>query len=219
MANAKKNPRVEGPVHGGPGETDPRDVLNEALLSSQTRLRIAELVSRRPRTLRELARLTGLSVPGVLRHIEAMSRAGLIREEKVSAESLPARKVFSLKGIRVMDFSVNDLTIFSVARDDARKGARGARDLEAQAMDILVSRRRIREKARRLARAIGDLEDQESALTRAIGSLKLTDEERLVLLTIFTEETVEDAERMLTRIQDMKEARRSIDKALSKVKR
>ena len=193
--------------------------MNEALLSSQTRLRIAELVSRRPRTLRELARLTGLSVPGVLRHIEAMSRAGLIREEKVSAESLPARKVFSLKGIRVMDFSVNDLTIFSVARDDARKGARGGRDLEAQAMDILVSRRRIREKARRLARAIGDLEDQESALTRAIGSLKLTDEERLVLLTIFTEETVEDAERMLTRIQDMKEARRSIDKALSKVKR
>ena len=194
------------------------DRLNEVLMSSQTRLRIAELVSRRPRSLRELARLTRLSVPGVLRHLEAMSKAGLIHEERVAPETLPVRKVYSLKGARVMDFSVGDLTIFKVAPEKVTR-PRGPQDFEKLSMEILVGRRRIRDRARRLARLTDELLESEEVLTRGIDRLGLSDEERLILLTVFTEETTDDAERVLTRIQGMKEARRSIDKALAKVKR
>jgi predicted transcriptional regulator len=191
--------------------------VNEALLSSRTRVRIAELISRRPRTLRELARLTRMSIPGVLRHIEAMSKAGLIKEEPVEMRNLPARKVYSLKGMKVMDFSVGDLTILKVARDKPLK-EKGARDLESLAMEILMGRRRIREKARRLARAMDELIGYEVKLAKGINDLELTDEERLVLLTLFTEETADEAERVLVRNHGMREARRSIDGALVKAK-
>ena len=191
--------------------------LNEVLLSSQTRIKIAELVSRRPRTLRELARLTGLSIPGVLRHIDAMSKAGLIREERVMTETLPIRKTYSLQGMNVMDFSVGDLTILKVAATSRK--VEGAKNLERQALEIMLSRRRIRDKAKRLAKAIDELIENEEMLVEGIERLDLTDEERLILLTVFSEETTDDAERVLTRIQRMKDARRSIDKALAKAKR
>lgn len=221
MAGAEEDGRIEREGEGGQGYTANLGYgrLNDVLLSSQTRLRIAELISRRPRTLRELAVLTRLSVPGVIRHIDALSKVGLVREEWVAAKALPARKVYSLKGMKVMDFSVNDLTIFKVAISKGGRREKGARDIESQAMDILVTRRRIMERARRLARSIDDLEDQEEMLAKGIDDLGLTDEERLILLTIFTEDTVEDGERVLARIQGMKDARRSIDKALTKVKR
>jgi DNA-binding MarR family transcriptional regulator len=191
--------------------------LSETLLSSQTRLRIAELISRRPRTLRELARLTGLSIPGVLRHIEAMSKAGLILEERVKVRMLSARKLYSLKDMRVVDFSVGDLTIFKVAMAKSAK-ENDAQDIDSLAMEIFVGRRRIGEKARRLARAIDELVENEEMLAKGIDSLELTDEERLILLTLYTEETADDAERVLTRVQGVRDARRSIDEALSKVK-
>jgi len=191
--------------------------LNETLLSSRTRLRIAELISRRPRTLRELARLTGLSVPGVLRHIEAMSKAGLIQERRVGARMLPARKLYAMKGIRVIDFTVGDLSIFKVGVDSPVK-EKGSQSLNALAMDIFVGRRRIKEKAKRLARAIDELVENEEMLAKGIEDLELSNEERLILLTLFTEETADDAERVLTRIQGLQEARRSIDRALAKAK-
>jgi len=188
--------------------------LNETILSSPTRLRIAELISRRPRTLRELAKLTGLSVPGVLRHIEAMSKAGLIQEKRVTM--LPARKLYSLKA-RVIDFTVGDLSIFKVAMDTPVR-EKGAQDLESLAMDIFICRRKIREKSKRLARAIDELIENEERLVKGIDDQNLTDEERLILFTIFTEETADDAERILMRIQGMKDARRSIDNVLAKAK-
>ena len=190
----------------------------EALLSSPTRIRIAELVSRRPRTLRELAKLTGVSIPGVLRHIEAMGKAGLIHEDRLATKELPVRKVYSLQGVKVMDFSVGDLTILKVS---AKKGTKveAARSLERQAMDIMLGWRRVRDKAKRLARAIDELGENEEMLARSVEGLDLTDEERIVLLTVLTEETVGDAERVLVRIQGMREARRSIDEALATARR
>ena len=209
----------DGIVKGEADESVPvADAPNEVLMSSQTRLRIAELISRRPRSLRELARLTRLSVPGVLRHVAALSRAGFIREERVTPETLPVRKVYSLKGGRVMDFSVGNLTIFKVAREKPTR-LRRSQDFERLSMEILVGRRRIRDRARRLARLTDELFESEELLIRGIERLDLSDEERLILLTVFTEETIDDAERVLTRVQGMKEARRSIDKALAKAKR
>ena len=167
--------------------------------------------------MRELARLTGLSVPGVLRHLEAMGRAGLIQEKRVEVRTLPIRKVYSLKGMKVMDFSVGDLSILKVMTSRALKGG-GVRDLQSLAMEILVGRRRIRDKARGFARAIDELAENERMLTAGIDELALTDEERLILLTVFTEETTDDAEWVLKRIQGMKDARRSIDGALARAK-
>ena len=188
------------------------------LLSSKTRLQIAESISRRPRTLRELARGTRLSVPGVLRHIEAMKRSGLISEVRISSSQIPVRKVYSLKGYSVVDFSVGDLTIFKVAK--IRQSAAGAnpQGLEWLATEILLEKRRIKEKAKRLARAIDELIEDEQRLLADIDSLKLNDDQRMILLTAFTEETLDDADYVLSRIQGVKDARRSIDKALAKVK-
>ena len=213
----KKSPK-ESYQEGGVDETlSIENRLSEALLSSQTRLRIAELISRRPRTLRELARLTRMSVPGVLRHIEAMSKAGLVNEERVEMRTLPARKLYSLKGMKVMDFSVGDLTILKVAIDKAIED-KNTRDLESLAMEILVGRRRIKEKVRRLARTVDELLVNEKMLAKGINDLHLSDEERLVLLTTFSEETDDEAERVLERTQGMREARRSIDEALAKAR-
>ena len=217
MSKTENNLADKGGASGGEvNETVSKKTrLGETLLSSPTRLRIAELISRRPRTLRELAKLTELTVPGVLRHIEAMGEAGLIQEKRV--RMLPSRKLYSLKGMRVMDFTVGDLSIFKVAKHKPVT-EKGAQNLESLAMDIFVGRRRIREKAKRLARAMDELVENEEILAKGIDDLALTDEERLILLTIFTEETTDDAERVLMRIQGMKEARRSIDNALAKAK-
>ncbi len=219
LAKKVENPSGRGAINDG--EVVEANLAerpsNDLLLSSRTRLRIAELVSRRPRTLRELASLTNLSVPGVLRHLEAMDKAGLIREERVRSKTLPARKLYSLKGITVMDLSVGDISIFKVSRDTASK-EKGSGDLQSLAMEIMVGRRRVRERARRLTRAIDELFEDEKRLKERIGSLGLTNEDRLILLTVFTEDTMEDATRVLTRIQGAKDARRSIDKALARAK-
>jgi hypothetical protein len=159
-----------------------------------------------------------MSVPGVLRHIEAMSKAGLINEERVEMRTLPVRKLYSLKGIKVMDFSMGDLTILKVTIDKPLV-EKNTRDLESLAMEIFVGRRRIKEKVRRLARAVDELLVNEEMLANGIDDLQLPDEERLVLLTTFTEETADEAEKVLVRIQGMREARRSIDKALAKARR
>ena len=163
------------------------------LLSSRTRLQIAESISRRPRTLRELARVTKLSVPGVLRHIEAMNKSGLIKEVRISASQIPVRKVYSLKGYSVVDFSVGNLTIFKVAKFRPMSSEASPRELEWLATEILFGKRRIREKAKRLARAIDEFIEDERRLLTAIDSLELTDDQRMILLTAFSEETLEDA--------------------------
>lgn len=190
----------------------------EELLSSRTRLQIAELISRRPRTLRELARLTRLSVPGVLRHLDAMKKVGLVNEERMTSKLMPVRKLYSMRGIRVVDFSVGDLSIFKVVRPSAKRESEDVPGLQWLAIEILIGRRRIKEKARRLARSIDELVANEETLTRAINSLDIDDDLRLVLLTNFTEDTPEDAEAVLSKIQGMSDARRSIDEALARAK-
>ena len=194
---------------------------NEAIaefLSSRTRLQIAERISRRPRTLRELARITRLSVPGVLRHIEAMSKSGLVKEVRISPSQIPVRKVYSLKGYSIVDFSIGNLAIFKVAKVRPMSKEANPGELEWLATEILVGKRRIKEKAKRLARAIDELIEDEGKLLTAIDSLKLNDDQRMILLTAYTEETLDDAEYVLSRIQGVKDARRSIDKALAKAR-
>ena len=189
------------------------------LLSSKTRLLIAELISRRPRTLRELSRLTGLSAPGVLRHLDAMSSAGLVREDRISAKELPVRKVYASRKFRVADFSVGDLSIVKVTRASSERVAAGTQEMDWLASEILVGRRRIRDRARRLARTIDEQVGNEERLVKSIEALRVSDEERFVLLTAFTEETLGEAAEVQTRIQGMKDARKAIERALAKARR
>ena len=143
----------------------------------------------------------------------------MIRETRMTSRLMPVRKLYSMKGMRVVDFSVGDLSIFKVAIPSQNKSVSEPSDLQWLATEIMIGRRRIREGARRLARSIDELVENEESLERAIESFKLDDDERLVLLTNFSEDTSEDAEAVLTRLQGLKDARKAIEGSLAKARR
>ncbi len=189
------------------------------IISSATRLRIADLLSTRPRTLKELSYLTGVSVQGVLKHLSKLEGLGLIEEKKVVVGGV--RKVYSLRGFSIGDFSVGDLTVVKKSRSAPTiiTSEKPALDLEYLAEDTMLLRRRIRDQTRKLGRMIDDMVENEGKLKALIASLRLSDEERLVIQTAFTEESLEDAVKAIARNLGIREGRRSIDKALAKAKR
>lgn len=190
------------------------------LLTSANSLKIAALVSVRPRTLSELAELTGISIQGALKHIKKLERLGLARGEKISGKDLGVRKVYSASALSVGDFSSGDLKIVKVSKrvvaEMVEKDPLGR--MEFLAEEALVQRRRIRDEARRLGRLIDDLVEDERRLQAALDSINLDDDSRLILHTMFTEETAADGERVLTKHFGMKGGRRSIDEALAKAR-
>ncbi len=190
-----------------------------AIIASATRLKISDLLSSRPRTLRELSYLTGVSVQGVLKHLSKLKELGLIEERKVEVGGV--RKVYSLRGFSVGDFSVGDLTVVKKSRVSPAnvRSERPAEELEYLAEETMMLRRRIKDQTRRLGRIIEEMVENETRLKALIGSLPLSDEERLVIQTAFTEETLEDAAKAIGRNLGVREGRRSIDKALAKAKR
>jgi predicted transcriptional regulator len=191
------------------------------LLSSPSRLKIADLLSVRPRTLGELADETGISVQAVLKHLEKLDRLGIVEKRKVSGRDVSARKVYLTKGAFVGDYSYGDLTIVNMTRRGHVKyeSADPVGELESLAEDTLVQRRRIREQVRKLSRMISQLVDSEDRLSGIIEGLGLDDEECLLVQTMFTEETLGDAERALARTHGMRDPRRSIERALAKARR
>jgi predicted transcriptional regulator len=197
------------------------DEIPPELLSSPTRLKIADLLSLRPRTLGELAEETGISVQAVLKHLEKLGRLGIVDKKKVLGRDMSARKVYSMKGAFVGDYSYGDLTIVNMTRRgrEMYESVDPVGELESLAEDTLVQKRRIREQARKLSRMISQLVDSEDRLSGLIEGLGLDDEERLLVQTMFTEETLGDAERALARTHGMRDPRRSIERALAKVRR
>jgi DNA-binding transcriptional ArsR family regulator len=70
-------------------------------LGDPTRLRILQLIARRPRSTQELAALVGLSAAGTSKHLRALSAAGLVttrREGYYVVYSLAAERLQSLGG-------------------------------------------------------------------------------------------------------------------------
>jgi len=192
----------------------------EGIVSSRVRLKIADLISIRPRTLRELADITGISVQAVLKHLEKLNRVGVLEEKRIDAAELGVRKVYSIAGFHVGDFSLGDLTIVKLSKTApplAKTRRVGRAELERLAEDSLVQRRRIREQARRLGRMIDDLVASETRLSGLIESLRLGDGERLMVHTFFTEESMEEAESSLKGHYGMVNPRRDIERALEKV--
>ncbi|MDV3244135.1 MAG: winged helix-turn-helix domain-containing protein [Nitrososphaerales archaeon] len=193
----------------------------EAIVSSKARLQIADLVSTRPRTLRELADFTGISIQGVLKHLDKLNGLGLIAEKRVSGGSLPVRKLYAIKGVRVGDFSYGGLTIVKMSRSIGKAvgSENPVPELESLAADAIVQRRRIRDQARRLGRMIDDFVDTETRIEGLVRSLDVKDDERLLIQTAFTEESLEEAERTLREHQGLKDARRALEKALSRARK
>ena len=194
------------------------DKLDE-ILSSGVRLKIADALSRRPRTLGELAYITGISVQGVLRHLRRLEKLGLVEERRLSNSIPRARRVYASKGAIVEDYSSGDLTVAKVVESwaDGRDTKSPATDLENLSADVLLLRRRVKEETKKLARLIDEVAASQDQLETALANMPLNEVERLILEVILTEETVEDGVRVLSRFYGI-EDRRSIDKALAKAK-
>jgi len=189
------------------------------VLSSKARLRIADAISLRPRTLNELSSATGISVQGVLRHLKRLADLGLVEESKLNPQTPKARRVYLARGTILGDYSAEGLTIVKSTEKvpPGPSGTHDSRDLERLSGDILLQRRRIRDETRRLGRMIDDLVDDQLALTTALEEMPLGDQERLILEVLFTEETMTDGVRVLSRYYGLDD-RRSIDKALAQAK-
>jgi DNA-binding transcriptional regulator GbsR (MarR family) len=193
----------------------------EEVISSAPRLLIADLVSTRPRTLRELADVTGMSIQGVLKHLSRLKALGVIQERRIKGTSLGVRKVFFTERFHIGDFSVGDLSVVKVSRAQPSIPARTKSvysELESLAEETLVQRRRIREHVRRLGRMIDEIIEDEIRLSTLVESLPLEDDDKLILHVIFTEEGLEQAERLLTERYGLNDARSAIDGALRRVR-
>ncbi|MDA4126948.1 MAG: helix-turn-helix domain-containing protein [Thaumarchaeota archaeon] len=191
----------------------------DEVLASGTRLKIADAVSVRPRTLTELSDLTGISVQGVIKHLKRLTQLGLVDERKAPASASKARRVYVSRSPLVGDYSAKDLAIVKlskVARPEKRRHSQN-KDLESLAADLLFQRRRIRDEAKRLGKIIDRLVEEEELLNGALEAGSFTNDERLILQTLLTEETIEDGVQVLSKYYGI-EDRRSIDKALMKAR-
>jgi predicted transcriptional regulator len=196
-----------------------RDPLPE-VISSRTRLKIADLVSTRPRTLRELATATGISIQGVLKHLGKLEGLGLVEKKSVKSPGLAVRKVYAAKGARLGDFSVGDLTLVKLSEAPSAPAGEPNRrfDLEYLAEEAILRRRRIRDQARRLGRMIDDLVEDESRIKVALESMDLSDTERLILQVLFAEESLEEGERVLLEHFGLQGGKKKVEKVLSKAR-
>lgn len=186
----------------------------EKIASSAVRLKIASLVSIRPRTLGELARSSGISVQGVLKHLRKLGAAGIVAEQRITKpKQLGVRKVYSVNKTMVGDYSRENLMLVNLTQvaDETLPSSKDVyRELGGLADDALLQRDRIREHARRLGRMIGDLVETETRLKNRIGASRLTEEEKLIAYVTFTEVSEEDAARVLRTHYACKEPRVAI---------
>ncbi len=188
------------------------------VLSSRHRVKIADAMSVRPRTLGELASLTGISVQGVLRHLRKLTELGLVEERKLGSDTPRARRVYAAMAMSLSDYSLPGLTVVKATELlPPRRDAPQRRDLERMSGELLIQRRRISDEARKLGRMIDDLVDDQAALIAALDGLPLTGRQRLFLQVLLTEETRADGERALSRFYGIDD-RRSIDEALALAK-
>lgn len=196
-----------------------RDPLPE-IISSRVRIKVADLISTRPRTLGELAAATGISIQGVLKHLRKLEELGLAEEKSVRSPGLAVRKLYVAKGARLGDFSAGDLTLVKLSQKPSAPAEGPDRfvDLEYLAEETILRRRRIRDQTRRLGRMIDDLVEDESRIKAALESMDLNDTERLILQVLFTEESFEEGKRVLSEHFGLQDDKKSIEKALSKAR-
>lgn len=192
----------------------------DLILSSRVRLRIADMIARRPRTLSELSEETGITVQGVLKHLGVLERLGAVKKLKVSGREMRVRRVYAAGEQKVRDFSMGDLVIVRVLPAKLPSETPEADlDIEASAEDITLLRFKVTDQSRRLLRAIDDLVSEQENMNRAIERKSAGTTEELILKTIFDDENLATTEGVLIRHYGVRGGRRSIDKALAEAKR
>ncbi|MBI3841194.1 MAG: helix-turn-helix domain-containing protein [Thaumarchaeota archaeon] len=191
------------------------------VVSSKTRLRISDLLSSRPRTLKELAELSGVSIQGALKHLRKLEALGLVEERKVTGDELRVRKVYAARAIRVGDFSHGDLTVVKLSKspEPGLPSEDPVGDLEDLAEEIIIRRREVQELTRKLGRSIDSLVDDEARVEGTLKALDLKESQRQILRILLSEDTAKDAEDVLVTHFGMKGGRRSIEKALAAARR
>ena len=179
----------------------------EDIASSRARLTIASLLSSRPRTLGELAEVTGMSVQGVLKHLRKLHEAGILKEWNMPRGGhLRQRKLYFIESRKVADYSQNDVLVATLgeatpAETGPVAGPSQGRDtyeeLDSLAQDVMILRRRVRELSRKTSRMVDQVVDAESRITALIGALDLTEEERQIAYLIFGDDEPERARAIL----------------------
>lgn len=197
-----------------------KDVIGE-VLSSPTSIRIASLVSARPRTQSELAELTGVSVPAVLKHLRRLEEHGLVMAEKVNDPSITARRVYLARGQLIGDYSTPGMRVVRAWGGllPGQSSGMSLQELESLAEDALFQKGRIREQVRKMGRLIDNLLENQAKLAQVVNASKMSLGERLVLQVIFTEEDIKEVERILSRHYGLPQSRRSIDRVILEAKR
>ncbi|HLQ03814.1 MAG TPA: helix-turn-helix domain-containing protein [Nitrososphaerales archaeon] len=196
----------------------------ESITSSKHRLMIGQLISTRPRTLRELAERTGISIQGVLKHLEKLNEMGLLEERTISRPKyLAVRKAYSIKGSSLGDFSRGSLMIVNLSGEREEEALGAAKDvyadLNGMAEELLIQGRRIKDQARRLQRMIDEFSATELRLRRLIESLEIDPEERLIAETVFTEDSLAGAATVLSKFYGCRNPDRAIRDVVAKVRK
>jgi len=174
----------------------------EEIASSRARLKISSLISSRPRTLGELAQVTGISIQGVLKHLKKLEGEGVVKEWSMpSGKYLRPRKLYYMESHKVADFSQGDLLVASLGR--VTEHELGPRDkvydeLDRLAQDIIMQERRVRELSRRMLRMIDEVVDSESRIGALIASTEMAADERQVAHLIFGDDGPERARKILS---------------------
>ena len=204
--------------HLAKGSQVPDQVMSE-VVSSASRLTIADMISARPRTLSELSKAAGISVQGVLKHLTRLDSLGLLEEMKVSLPGV--RKAYSLKGAMIGDFGIDDLMVVKFSRRTkvASETAASRPGLEVLGEESIMLRRRVREQVRRAGRMIEELYENQEELEKALSTMNLPAEDLLVLQVLYSEESRADAERVLAEEYGIPDPGRTIERAASKVRR
>ncbi|MBI2649374.1 MAG: ArsR family transcriptional regulator [Thaumarchaeota archaeon] len=192
------------------------------IVSSNSRMKIAGLISIRPRSLGELAEITGISVQGVLKHLVRLRKSGFLTESELrEGKYLRYRKVYSIEGRRIVDFSQGDLMVAYISKQfNLQEGKVKAsyEELETVAEDMIITRRRIRDAIKRLERLIEELsygQERLMTITRTIG---LDREEEQIARILFTEDGIDDTKKTLSRYYGLKDAEGSVRKVIEKIR-
>ena len=185
---------------------------------------IAELISTRPRTLRELAGRTGISIQAVLKHLGVLKELGFLEVRTLKQpKHLAVRKVYSMKRSKVGDFSRGSLMIVNLAEEPKGEAVRSAKDvyadIERMAQELLLQRRRINEQTMRIQRVIDEFSATGWGLKSLIDSLELDPEEKLIAATVFTEDTLAGAAAVLSKFYGCPDPAAAIRDVVAKVKK
>lgn len=173
----------------------------EAIASSKVRLKIANLISSRPATLSELSALTGISVQGVLKHLNRIADEGLLREENMkSGRFLKQRKLYFIDKRKVADFSEGDLLLAALERVSVTETSRAKdayEELDWLAQDVIILRRRAKDLSHRLQRLLVEVAEDEARMAALLSDVELTPDERQIAYLIFAEDSPERAREIL----------------------